>query len=535
MYIVDASKQYKYKLSPCKLLVRSYRDENGIPRRRTILNLSKLPQELANTIEQSVKGKKMVSIEDITQEDNRSLGEVTVLKRLSDRLGLTKILRDRLGNLAAGLTLSMAINRISLPKAKYSMREWVETTYLPEILEINLSDYHHNTLYEVLEILSENKLEIEEALWEKTKELEEGLTLMLYDITSTYLEGEQNELAEYGYNRDKKKGKKQINIALVTTPKGRPVSVEVLKGNITDKATLLKKIKELKKRFNLKEIIYVFDRGMRDQEKLSVLRTKQIKYITALTRGEINHLIEKGAPIQPGLFDQTDIAEYRTDNEKRYIICKSDVATRSTRTREKLLQKTEEKLRMVKRQVKKGNWKSVKVIAARSERWLQKWKMKKYFDIEIKEGYFGYCRKENLIDKAEKLDQFYVLETTDTALSAREVQQGYKNLAVVESDFRTMKSYLKVRPIHHRKEITVKGHVFVCFLGLYLRKELEIQLQFLLKEKDYTFSYLLTQLREIRQSKLKAGEHETHLVNQLKPLQKKILSILRMRVLPISP
>lgn len=542
MFVIDVSKKYGDKISPCKLLVKSYRDEEGISRHRTILNLSKLPAEMANTIEQSAKGKKMVSFEEITQEDNRSLGEVTVLKRLSDRLGLTKILQDRLGKLAAGLTLSMAINRLSSPKAKYSMREWAETTCLPEILEVDLSDYHHNTLYGVLEILFENQSEIEEALWQETRMREEkenngkGLTLMLYDITSTYLEGEQNELAEYGYNRDRKKGKKQINIALVTTPKGRPVSVEVLKGNITDKTTLTKKIKELKKRFDLKEIIYVFDRGMRDQQKLSLLRTKQIKYLTALTRGEINTLIEKGAPLQPSLFDEQDIAEYKIEgSDQRYIICKSDVATRSTRTREELLRKTEEKLKMVKRNVEKGNWKSIPVIASRSERWLQKWGMRKYFNLEIKEGYFQYRRKEETIERAQELDQLYVLETTDTTLSPREIQQGYKNLAIVESGFRTLKSFLEVRPVHHRKETTVKGHVFVCFLGLYLRKELEIQLQPLLKKKDYTFSYLLTQLREIRQSKLKAGEYETYLINKLNSLQKKILSVLRMRVLPLSP
>lgn len=532
MYIVDASKQYRYKFSPCKLLVKSYRDKQGIPRRQTILNLSKLPQKLARTIEQSVSGKTMVSLEEITQEDNRSLGEGVIFKRLADRLGLTKILQEKLGNLVAGLTFSMAVNRISCPKAKYSLREWVETTTLPEILKINLSDYHHNTLYEVLEILWENQSVIEEEMWEKTKETEKGLTLMLYDITSTYLEGEQNELAEYGYNRDGKKGKKQINIALVATPMGRPVAVEVLKGNITDKATLLGKINELKKRFQLEEVIYVFDRGMKDREKLNVLRIQKIKYLTALTKGEINNLIEKGAPLQPSLFDEQDIAEYKTEDQ-RYIICKSDVATRSTRTREELLRRTEEKLEMVKRNVAKGNWKSVRVVAARSERWLQKWGMKKYFELEIEEGHFSCRRREELIAKAGKLDQFYVLETTDMKLSPKEIQQGYKNLAVVESDFRILKSYLEIRPVHHRKKATVKGHVFVCFLALYLRRELEIQLRPLLK--DHPFSYLLTQLREIRQSKLKAGEYETCLVNQLNPLQKKILAALRMRIFPLSP
>jgi len=132
---------------------------------------------------------------------------------------------------------------------------------------------------------------------------------------------------------------------------------------------------------------------------------------------------------------------------------------------------------------------------------------------------------------ADILDQLYVLETTEQELPKETVQQGYKNLSVIEQDFRTIKSQLNIKPVNHRKKETTRGHVFVCFLALYIRKELEQQLKPL---KDNTFSSLLTSLREIRQSKLIAGEYKRYIVNETNPLQKKILSALKMRILPLQ-
>jgi len=532
MFIKDCSKQYAHKYSPCLLLTESYRDEKGIPRHRIIMNLSKLPKPLEEVIINQVKGKKMVSLEDICQEDNRSLGEVLILKKLSDRVGLTKILQKHLGNLVSNLVLATALNRISLPKAKYSLRNWLETTYLPEILKTPLSEFHYNKLYQALEVLAEKQDAIEDDLWEITKQQEEGLTLMLYDITSTYLEGWENQLAAFGYNRDGKKGKKQLVIGLITTKEGRPVSVEVFRGNTTDKTTLIKKIKDTQKRFHIKEVIYVFDRGMKDEPKLATLRSQDIRYITALTRKEIKKLLENNSQIQLGLFDKQNLAEYEIDN-RRYIICKSDQERRNRRTREILLEKTEEKMRMIKRNVSNGRWKNPAVIAARTERWLRRWKMKRYFEIKVKEGYFTYQKKENVIETAEDLDGVYILETNTPKqlLTASEVQKGYKNLSKVEQSFRVIKNVLEIRPVHHRKKTTTQGHIFVCFLALYLRRELEIQLAPLLQES--TFDYLLTQLREIRQSVLVAGEHKTMVVNKLNGIQRNLVSNLRMRITPV--
>jgi transposase len=532
MFIRNASRTYANKTSECRLLTESYRDKEGIPRHKTILNLSKLPQDISSIIERQVSGKKMVSLGDITQEDNRSLGEVSVLYRLAQRVGITKILQQYLGKHIASLVLAMVINRISLPKARCSLREWLGTTYLPEILEAPLEEFHHNKLYHALFKLNDKQDEIEDKLWETTKQKESDLTLMLYDITSTYLEGEQNELGAYGYSRDKKKGKKQLTIALVATPQGRPVTVEALPGNTTDKTTLLRKIKELKERFSLKEIVYVFDRGMVDEVKLETLRSKEVKYITALKRDEIRKLVADKAPIQLGMFDKQDLVEYSANN-RRYIICKSDCEERAKKKRELLLAKTEEELEKIKTSIAKKQLKDPLKIAARAERHLNRFKMKRYFTISIKERYFSYSRKKDYEEEADILDQLYVLETTEKKLPAQKVQQGYKNLSVIERDFRMVKSSLEVRPANHVKEETTKGHIFVCFLALYLKKELEMQLSPLLKQK-HTFSSLLTQLKEIRQSKLTAGEHKRYIVNEPNPMQKKILSKLKMRILPLQ-
>jgi transposase len=532
MYVIDVSKKYGDKISPCKLLVKSYRDENGISRKKTILNLSKLPSNISEAIQLSAYNKTTVSLESITQKDNRSLGEVTILLRIADKLGMTNVLKKTLGKQVASLVLAMVINRISLPKSRYSLREWLGTTYLPEILKTPLPEFHHNKLYHALFKLHDQQGKIEDELWKTTKQKEGNLTLMLYDITSTYLEGEQNELGAYGYSRDKKRGKKQLVIGLVTTPKGVPVTAEVLPGNTTDKTTLLTKIEELKKRFSLTEIVYVFDRGMADEGKLEILRAKKVKYITALKRDEIRKLVTDGAPIQLGMFDQQDLAEYTTNN-RRYIVCKSDCEERAKKTRERLLAKTEEELKKIKTSIAKKQLRDPLKIAARAERHLNRFKMKRYFQIEIKERYFSYSRKKDYTEEADILDQLYVLETTEKKLPAQKVQQGYKNLSVIEGDFRTIKSSLNIRPVNHVKEETTKGHIFVCFLALYIKRELETQLTPLLNQK-HTFSSLLTQLKEIRQSKLVAGEHKRYIVNEPNPMQKKILSALKMRIIPLQ-
>lgn len=530
MFIINVSKKYKNKTSDCRLLVESFRDENGKPRHRTILNLSKVNPVLARVIENQVKGKTMVAMEELKQTDNKSLGEIAILKKFSDSLRITAILQKHLGKDHADRILAMAINRVSLPKARYSLCEWLETTCLPDLLGRKLSHFHYNQLYASLFVLEKKQQEIEKDLFTTTAKLESGMTLMLYDITSTYLEGEENELGFFGYNRDGKKGKKQIVVSLVVTPKGRPVSVEILKGNTADKSTLLAKIDDLQKRFGVKDIIYVFDRGMKDEKKLETLRGSQIEYITALNRKEIEALIEKGAPVQPGLFDKTNLLEYTIEN-RRFILCKSDTREKSQKTREALLLKTEEKLESIEQQVANKKLKDAVKISAKVAKWINKWSMKKYFNCRIEKGLFTFERNDKAITQSILLDQLYVLETTDKKLSKEAVQAGYKNLKEVEDSFRTIKSSLEIRPVNHRKEETTKGHVIVCFLAYYLKKEIELSLKPLLSR--HTFSSLLTNLREIHQSVITASPHSVTLINELTPLQTEILSTLHMRLSPI--
>ena len=320
MFIIDVSKKYKNKTSACRLLVESYRDIHGVPRHKTLLNLTKVHPVFAQVIEDQVKGKTMVALSELKQTNNKSLGETAVLKKLSDSLQITRVLHKHLGKNHADRILAMAINRVSSPKARYSLNEWLETTYLSDLFKQKLSHFHYNHLYTALFALSQKQKEIEKDLFTVTAKLESGMTMMLYDITSTYLEGEENELAAFGYNRDGKKGKKQIVVSLVVTPKGRPVCVDVLSGNTADKSTLITKITELKTRFTIKEIIYVFDRGMKDAKKLELLRTSRIEYITALNRNEIEKLAAQGAPLQMGLFDKTNLMEYTLGN-RRFILC----------------------------------------------------------------------------------------------------------------------------------------------------------------------------------------------------------------------
>ena len=539
MYITDAGKQYKNKYSSCKLLQRSYRDKDGKVKKQTILNLSKLPTAIADAIEKVVTNKKTnktpTYLEDIKSESSKSLGEVEVLLKLAKNIGLFSVLKKELDKQFFPLVMAMVINRISSPTSKYSLTEWLETNYLPELLKTDLKNFHHNRLYEALEELDTKLEKIEQLLFKQTLTRENNLNLILYDITSSYVEGEQNELAAYGYNRDGKKGKKQIVIGLITTLQGRPVSIEVLTGNTADKTTLLSRIESLKTKFGLKQVIYTFDRGMKDEPKLLKLDQQHIKYLTALNKREIKKLCQDNQSIQPGLFDEK-IAEVQVNN-KRYVFCKSDQAARSHHHREELLQKTTEKLQLIQKGITKKLKDPQKI--ARVEKWVNRWNMGKYINISYTPTSFTFSLDQEKINQAQLLDKVYVLVTTasNKELTTQQVQHSYKNLNTIENNFRLLKSSLDIRPIYHRKKETVKAHIFICFLSLYLQKELEILTKNLCLEQKMTFSYLLTQLREIRQTQLITeldnNKFEVPILTQLTDIQHKILEVLKMRIKPL--
>jgi transposase len=315
---------------------------------------------------------------------------------------------------------------------------------------------------------------IENAL--AARHLEEGC-LVLYDLTSSYLEGKCCELGRLGFNRDGKRGKLQIEYGLLCNREGCPVAVEVFEGNTADPMTLGSQIQKVRERFGLKRVVIVGDRGMITQARIDeeLRGIEGLAWIGALRSSQIAGLLEEGA-IAPSLFDEKNLAEISSPDfpAERLIACRNPLLAQHRRTkREALLRATEVELEKIvlatKR--KKRRLRGKAKIALRVGRLIEGFKMAKHFVLQIEEDAFGWQRNETKIAEEAALDGMYVVRTSvdQSALSASEAVERYKDLGAVEQAFRCIKTVdLKVRPIHHRLEGRVRVHVFLCMLAYYL-------------------------------------------------------------------
>ncbi|MFQ5788092.1 MAG: IS1634 family transposase, partial [Thermodesulfobacteriota bacterium] len=490
----------KNKTYKARFLAESYWDkEKKQPRNRIIANLSSLPLEMIETIRAHLKGGTQLSVKQLGVDKAYDHGQVAAFWGLAKDAGLITLLEKHLKT-NAGKVLAMVINRIADPKAKYSLRDWLSTTTLPKLLGKDLAHFHYNCCYEALD-----------SLYEKQEEIEDGLrgepaTLLLYDLTSSYYEGNgADDLLNFGYNRDKKKGKKQIVIGLVTDKKGKPLSVEVLPGNTGDKGVLKERVDSLKQRFGVKEVIIVFDRGMATAPNKLALGEKGIDYITALTPDEVKQLAADNQELQLGLFDKKDLLQIKiireTKERERYeeklILCRSEEkAKKDNKQFAALVKKTEGKLKMIQGMIAKGRLKDPIKIAKRVGKWINHWKVGKYFETKIAKEHLSYQKKEIEFGKQDMLSGMYVLATSTDKLKPKEIQEAYKSLSKVEADFRVLKSSLKVRPIYHWKEERIKAHVFICFLALWLRWHFEKRLEPMWK--NHTRSQVEGELKKLK-------------------------------------
>jgi len=252
MYIATVPNR---KSPPAILLRESYR-ENGKVKSRTIANLTRWSPERIEALRKAFKGEfDGVDGEPISGE---IFGVLFALKQLADQVGITRVLGpSEEGRLALFLVLA----RIAHGGSRLSAVRWAEQHAVSDVL--GLEGFDENDLYDALDWLEAEQVRIEQRLYETyVKRTGEPPAMVLYDVTSSYFEGEHNELAEYGYNRDGKKGKKQIVIGLLTGADGEPLAVRVFEGNTADPSTVGEQIELLRQQFGVAEVVFVGDRGM---------------------------------------------------------------------------------------------------------------------------------------------------------------------------------------------------------------------------------------------------------------------------------
>jgi hypothetical protein len=460
---------------PAILLRESYRDGNKV-KTRTLANLSRWPEAKIEALRLVLKGAPVAAVPDrLAIERSLPHGHVAAVLGMARKLGLDRLLPRRPGRLAK-LALALVVARVIAPAAKLATaRQLSEATAAHSLgAVLGLGAVDEDELYRALDLLGEAQPQIEAAL--ARRHLEDG-ALVLYDLTSSYLEGRCCELARFGYSRDGRRDKLQIVFGLLCAGNGCPVAAQVFEGDTTDPNTLAAQVDKLKQRFGLKRVVLVGDRGLITSARIEQdLKPAGLAWITALRAPAIQALAADGGPLQLALFDQRDLAEIASPDfpGERLIVCRNpDLAAERARKREDLLRATEPDLariaaatRRARRPLRGRDAIALKVGAVLGRR-----KVAKHFGLTITDEGLSFVRDEAAIAREAALDGFYVLRTSVPAamLDAEATVRAYKSLAGVERAFRSLKTVaLEVRPVHHRLAGRVRAHVFLCMLAYHV-------------------------------------------------------------------
>ena len=477
---------------PAVLLRESYR-EGGKVKTRTLANLSKLPAQSVEAIKRALRGERLVAAEQ-AWEINRSLphGHVAAVLGTLRTLDLERTLSSRASR-ERDVAVALLVSRLIEPSSKFACAQALRSESAFHSLGelVGLQELSDREVYRGLDWLLERKDRIEAKLAER--HLADG-AVVLYDVTSTYFEGECCPLAAWGHNRDGKRGKRQIGIGLLTTREGCPVAVEVFPGNLADPSTVAVQLAKLRERFGLGKVILVGDRGMLTNARISAeLRGQEdLEWISALRGPAIKKLIEQDR-FAPELFDDWGLAEISSDSYpgERLVVCKNPLlASERRRKREELLQATEAALEEVRSACRRASrpLRGKHRIGVRLGKVVGRYKMAKHFILDIREDGFDYRRKEESVREEQLLDGFYIVRTSLSAeeMDGEQVVRTYKGLSAVERAFRTLKTTeLEVRPIFHRLADRVCAHVFLCMLAYYVEWHMRRALAPLLFDDEY--------------------------------------------------
>lgn len=470
---IDASTYTRNGKTYRRVLLRNSYRLNGNVRHDTLANLSACSDEEVQAIKLALKNKANLSKlgnvkNDIHTQQGLGVGAVWVLQQLADQLGLTQALGNtRVGKLSLWLVMATIIEQGS----RLSATRLAQRHHVCDIL--GLEGFNENDLYTALDELAHRQEDIEDQLFHGYYG-DKKPHFYLYAVTSSYFEGEQNELSAYGYNRDKKKGKKQIVIGLMTDDDGRPIAIEVFEGNTPDQRTVEQQIKKMAERFKVTKVTLIGDRGMLKQAQIEDLHAQGFNYITAITKPQIESLVKKNI-MSPELFSDK-IMEITHENI-RYVLHRNPI-----RAKEIAINR-QEKLNSLELMISKKNQylnehSRAKTDVALSEvtKKASQLKLNSWISINVNERTIFFEINQEEKNKVAQWDGCYAIKTDITTqdISTEKIHSRYKNLASVEKAFRTMKTtLLEMRSIYVRKENRTRAHVFVVMLAYLLVHHLQ--------------------------------------------------------------
>ena len=476
--------------SPPAILLRQSFREGGRVRKRTLANLSDWPTTLVEGLRTLLKGGIAVVEEGIGIRRALPHGHAAAVLGMIRAIGLDRLLGRPSDKRLAALAIALIASRLVSPASKLATARDLAADTAGSSLGrlLGLGGVDEVELYRALDWLGARQAAIESAL--ARRHLRDG-ALVLYDVSSSWLEGRCCELARFGYSRDGKKGKLQIVYGLLCAADGCPVAVEVFAGNTADPTTLSAQIAKLKERFGLSRVVLVGDRGMITSARIrDELKPAGLDWITALRAPQIRALLDAGA-FQLSLFDERDLAEITAPEfpGERLVVCKNPLlAEERARKREDLLRATEAALTKLADQIACGTGRTGRDKIGRAVGRIEnRYKLAKLFDIAVGEDGFTFGRNPARIADEARLDGFYVIRTSveDKVLAADNVVGAYKGLARVERAFRSLKTVdLHIRPIHHWLAPRVRAHVFLCLLACHVEWHMRERLKPMLFDDD---------------------------------------------------
>ena len=545
--VAYAKCRYKDRVYETPLVVTSYRDEHGTSRNKTIVSLAKLPRYIVKLVEEGLKRgdasalDEYVPLHELEYPGSVVVGPTVVVLTVLRHLGIYEALAACLPPQQAAAVLHIVVERVIAAKPLSVMAQQRRFAQEPLAFFLGMGEAPSlKTWYGALARLEDRREGMLQGLFARNHAPGD---LYLYDITSSYFEGQTCPLGEYGYNRDGKKGKKQVVLGVICDQDGCPIWIDVFKGNTSDQTTVKQELLNLKAKLGLEGFTFVGDRGMVTHARIEELEKEgwweQFSYITALTRQEMMALVEdEHHPIQLELFDHQRLTEVEHEGT-RYVLCHNPQREdRDRETRLRLLALTEQKLDSLRGNVAAGRAKRKDVIARRLYRWLSRWGMERFFAVTYDEGVFTYARREDEIERYARLDGCYVIRSNvaPACQTTEDLRDRYKDLKYVEQAFRTMKTTdIQTRPIRHFNEPQVRGHLFACFLAYRVIWELRQRLAPVLARDPDTkrceagsLAEVWRELSGITVAKLEVRA-KTHLkLSHITPYAQKLLTLCRV-------
>jgi len=505
------------------LVRESFRTPKG-PRSRTVCNITDLPAPTRDLIAGSLKGQDFLPSDQVELHEALDYGGLAVLNDAWSRFHLDELLAPLGSPRQRGLLQAVIYSRLLFPCAKLSLAHQAQGTWLPQACGLNPSEsFHEDDIYSAMDQLNGHWVSLEKQLYQRA--FPQAVRLVLYDLSSVYFEGKGPEhWAQYGHSRDHRGDRPQILLAVATDTEGLPLHVSILRGNRNDTKTLQGLLHTLRRRFGIKEATFVFDGGMSSEINLEAMSAAGLGYVTRLSASRLRSLVaELDLEKQLELGDRQKLMEI-THQSKRYVIAGGQWRQqRDQERRQSRIDKAEVELkRLAAVQRKKVD---VQKLASQVGRSLQRLKAHKYFTYQVDaQGHLQWERKGQLIAQEAQQDGWYLLHTNESVqkCTGEQVLSHYKGLLDVEEAFCQLKSYLEVRPVHHRRPDRVINHVRLCFLAYWMSARLGAEWR--AKGETEEVPRILRHLQTIRLGLLQMGKavHRTVMTEVPKNLNQQL-------------